>query len=109
MKTSYFRGLNTAHFIFTILMGHPRNTCQICRAGQIKFAVFRLQSTFFSFAVIIWHPSATAVILLQSIAMEYFAIGISVAITTAATAVYGIMLHMYGGRSSPLTSTAALK
>ena len=59
-KPVIFRGLNTAHFISTILKGHPRNTCQMCRAGQIKFAVFRLQNIFSSFSVVIWHPSDRA-------------------------------------------------
>ena len=91
MKTSYFCGLNTAHFISTILKGHPRNTCQMCRAGQIKFAVFRLQNIFSSFSVVIWHPSDTAAIALKSTVLEYFSNELSVSTTVADT----VSCHIY--------------
>ena len=52
-KPVIFHGLNTAHFIFTILKGQPRNTWQMFRADQIKCTAFRLQNTFSSFAMAI--------------------------------------------------------
>ena len=108
-KPVRFRGLNTAHSIFTILKGHCRNTCQMCRAGQIKFAVFRLQNIFSSFSVVIWHPSDTATVALKSTVLEYVSNEVSVSATVAVTAVYGVMSHLHGGRCSPFTSTVALK
>ena len=81
----------------------------MCRAGQIKFAVFRLQNIFSSFSVVIWHPSDTATVALKSTVLEYVSNELSVSATVAVTAVYGVMSHLHGGRCTPFTSTVALK
>ena len=98
-KSVIFRCLNTAHFIFIILKGHPRNTCQMFRTGQIKFAAFRLQNTVFQFCcghlATQWHgPVADA----------KYSLGILCIWThrSHGRCFYGVMSHINGGRWSPL-------
>ena len=79
------------------------------RAGQIKFTAFRLHNTVFQFCRGHLLTQRNGRRCVQSIHLEYFAFGTSVAVPVASTAVYGVMSHLYGGRCSPLQSTAALK
>ena len=50
MKISYFsRPKYCTFYFFYILKGHPRNTGQMFRADQMKFAAYRQQNTDFQF------------------------------------------------------------
>ena len=79
------------------------------RAGQIKFTAFRLQNTVFQFCRGNLATQRYGCRAVQSIHLEYFAFWKVVAIPVASTVVNGVMSHLYGGRSSTLTATAALK